>query len=199
MSVKANRVAHYDSGTSDKVYMACVREVVRAKGEKGYEVLGKWGRRGKKLSSQVKGCFDSPQVADASAADLFRSKLDEGYVDIESGSYHGSLTLNDAEVRRNMESVSDVKLAAQVPGSRKAKVEEPMLDPAVMVAVCVDNLGIEDRFDVGTSYVFEVVRLEKKGRTTETRHARKYMVFVYDKLGQVDEFLIDRFKFVKEE
>lgn len=199
MSMKANRVAHFESGTSDKVYMACVREVVTAKGEKSYEVLGKWGRRGKKFSSQVKGSFESMQVAMASADDLFRGKLAEGYVDIESGSYRGSLTLNEPEVLRNLESESDVK-SAWTPVPKKAKPEpEPMLDPRTMVAVCVDNSGMEDRFDVGTSYVFETVQLAKKGRETAAQPAKKGMVWVFDKLGKSDEYLLERFRFVKEE
>lgn len=192
---RMNRVAHYEAGTSDKVYMACVREAV----DGGFEVLGKWGRRGKKLSSQVKGKYGSLQEALRAQGEVFSNKLGEGYIDIESSSYRGSLTASDPEIRANLEKTSVVK-APVVPAAKKIPLEsERMLDPKTMVAVCVDNSGMEDRFDVGTSYVFETVHLVKGKKDTAAQPAKKGMVWVFDKLGDEDEYMLERFRFVKEE
>ena len=46
--------------------------------------------------------------------------------------------------------------------------------------ICVDNIGMEDRFDVGIEYLVE-------------EHTDPKMVFVYDKMGRKDEYFRTRF------
>lgn len=48
------------------------------------------------------------------------------------------------------------------------------------VLVCVDNAGMEDRFDVGIEYIV-------------MEHKDPAMVFVYDKMGRKDEYFRNRF------
>jgi len=198
MKLESNLVAHYSAGTSDKVYMACIRcHVVNVVNNglqqtKKYSVLGKWGRRGKKLSSQVKWTGDDLHDARIQQGELFRDKLSEGYADIDSASYRGPVTRNDREIAENMEAGIDGKSSVQNKPEKKTSLEnERVLDPTTQVAVCVDNSGMEDRFDIGTSYVFELA----KGRTERI----KGMVKVYDKTGQADEYMAERFRFIKEE
>jgi len=52
--------------------------------------------------------------------------------------------------------------------------------PLDEVMVCIDNAGIESRFDVGIEYLVE-------------KHKDETMVYVYDKMGQKDEFFKVRF------
>jgi hypothetical protein len=52
--------------------------------------------------------------------------------------------------------------------------------PPDEVMVCIDNAGIEGRFDVGIEYLVE-------------KHKDETMVYVYDKMGQKDEFFKVRF------
>ena len=178
MKQALNRVAHYQAGTSDKVYMACVRCA-----EDCYEVLGKWGRRGKKLSSQVKGKYRTLPEALAARDNLFSEKLGEGYQDIDMGSYRGPVTMRDPEIVANLEKLGDEKAGK----SERIPLEsERMLDPEKQVAICVDRTGLEDKFDEGIEYVFE--RCRTPG-----------MVFVYDKLGVKAEYFVQRFRFVKGE
>ena len=178
MKQAINRVAHYQGGTSDKVYMACVRCATDC-----YEVLGKWGRRGKKLSSQVKGKHRTLPDALAARDLLFSEKEGEGYQDIDSASYCGPVTMRDPEIAANLEKLG----MAKVGKSERIPLEsDRMLDPEKQVAICVDRSGLEDKFDEGIEYVFE------KCRTPG-------MVFVYDKLGEKAEYFVQRFRFVKGE
>jgi hypothetical protein len=52
--------------------------------------------------------------------------------------------------------------------------------PPDEVMICIDNAGIEGRFDVGIEYLVE-------------KHKDETMVYVYDKMGQKDEFFKVRF------
>jgi hypothetical protein len=175
-----NLVAHYGVGTSDKVYMACVRW---NPGKDAWSVLGKWGRRGKKLSSQVK--WDGKDYGEARDAQhgLFAGKLKEGYVNVDDPLYRGPVSRLSPEIAANLETGEGV-LAQVVPApARKAKEEPEDLDGKV--AVCTDNAGIECHFDKGVEYVCEASKDET-------------MLWVWDKLGVRRECYKSRFRLVKE-
>ena len=61
---------------------------------------------------------------------------------------------------------------------KKAKSKSKKDDDEVMV--CVDNAGMEDRFDVGIEYLVE-------------NHPDQNMIYAYDKLGRKDEYFKERF------
>ena len=197
---KRNLVAHYydPNANSDKVYMACVRQ----DGSR-WLVIGKWGRRGKNISSQVKLTTQVEKMALLEQRNLFNAKLREGYVDIESPNYNGTLTMQSVEVRDNLEpeaneeeqlvekkSKSDSMESATgnssfALGNKDFATPEYDLNPAAnMVAVCLNNSGAEEKFDVGVEYVFET-------------HKDKSMIWVWDKFGVKGEFFKERFKLKK--
>lgn len=64
----------YFAGTSDKVYVATVKEQGGL-----YVVTGQWGRRGKTMQSQTKGTFGDRYRAMMAYQSLVRSKTDKGY------------------------------------------------------------------------------------------------------------------------
>ena len=189
---KRNLVAHYydPNANSDKVYMACVRQ----DGSK-WLVIGKWGRRGKNISSQVKLTTQVEQMALLEQRNLFNAKLREGYVDIESTSYTGTLTLQSAEVRGNLEPEANEEKQSVSKKSKPEKKDLSQMDSSDspwddlntavnMVAVCLNNSGAEEKFDVGVEYVFET-------------HKDKSMIWVYDKFGVKGEFFKERFELKK--
>jgi len=160
--MKMNLVAHYEEGTSDKIYMACIR----ANADGTYTVLGKWGRNGRTLSSMVKLTTRDAFMAKNAQDNLFAEKMAKGYVDIDSAAYRGSVTRNDPCVRESME------LEANDPAPEQKAFGD--------VAVCVDNTGIEDKFDEGIEYLCEP-------------HKNSDMLYVYDRFAQKQEYMKNRF------
>ena len=191
--IKRNLVAHCNRGSADKIYMACVRNAKNASGETVWQTLGKWGRRGKHLSVQVKLTTHSEDAARAEQQNLFRDKCSEGYVDIESSAYHGSCRMSDSYIRDNLEGDSvavradaekedepDV-LKIEVIKSWEKPAPSPPDEPEESEMVCRDNSGMVEQFDEGVTYVCE-------------RHADKTMLWVYDKFGEKREVFRERFK-----
>jgi hypothetical protein len=182
-----NLVAHKVEGTSDKVYMACIRETYAPNGNVSYAVLGKWGRRGKKLSSQVKWA-GALEPSKRMQRELFDSKLAEGYIDVDSGSYRGPVSRSNPEIHAELEGVT----IAKPPVTISAKVDDSHLEnkrmatPNTHNVICINRIGMEERFDDGIEYVWE-------------RHTEKKMLWVWDKFGVKSEYFIERFKFVKED
>ena len=64
------------------------------------------------------------------------------------------------------------------PGCLEDKWKQKKEEDEVMV--CIDNTGIEDRFDVGIEYIVE-------------EHKDQKMLYAYDKLGRKDEYFQTRF------
>jgi predicted DNA-binding WGR domain protein len=185
-------VAHYydQLANSDKVYMACVRR----DGNK-WLVIGKWGRRGKNISAQVKLTTQDEFAAFTEQRSLFGAKLKEGYVSIDDPTYRNGLNLQSAGIRENLEPEADDELnetfkAERAERAKKPKPENkgiwnntPSLEDS-LVAVCLNNSGAEEKFDVGVEYVFEA-------------HKDKSMIWVYDKFGAKGEYFRDRFEIKK--
>ena len=185
MRDKNNMVAHYEEGTSDKVYMACVRKL----GGSQWQVVGKWGRRGKSLSSSIKGTYGNEMNARAAQCELFREKTDKGYVDIDSGKYSGSVDRSTPCIAENLEKEVAGLEEEREPAEKTAKPAKPEKAESMdgMVALCVDANGLDNhRFDEGIGYVCE-------------GHADPAMMWVYDKFGEKRECFKERFRLVKEE
>lgn len=181
MTMKRNLVAHYKGGTSDKVYMVSIRE-----NEDGsFSVLGKRGRTGKTMQFQLKGSFRTKSEAVGLQISIFREKLAKGYQDISSSSYHGPVTFNTPQITSNLEPESElesVKDDVKEEIAKAKKQENPVVgfERNEFTVVCVDNTGIESRFDVGIEYMAE-------------KHIDRKMVNVFDKFGTRDEFFRERF------
>ena len=179
---KNNMVAHFEGGTSDKVYVASVR---LDKG-RGWTVIGKFGRRGKNMQASVKLSGASESEARAEQASLFNAKLRAGYKDISSAEYRGPVSR--ADMASWLEPEDDgvvVEQGIRVPAPKAEKPEPKADDIEGMVAVCLDNNGLSEGFDVGVEYVFEP-------------HAEKGMLWVYDRFGERKACFKERFKLVKE-
>ena len=176
------------SGTSKSIeQIRRERNLVAHFESKQWSVLGKWGRRGKKLSSQVKWNGTEYSTALGVQRDLFNSKLKEGYVDVDSAGYSGGVGRNNSDIVQNIETGDPVEKAVPVPKKKAVKELEEEADPKETVAVCLDNAGMEDKFDEGVGYVWEG---SKPGSG---------MVMVYDKMGTKRECFRARFRMVKED
>lgn len=85
-----NLIAHcYIRPSTDKVYMCCIRHVAMSD---PWVLIAKWGRRGKKMSHQVKGHYVTEASAEEAQLKLWKSKTGdspygERYLDIESKEY----------------------------------------------------------------------------------------------------------------
>jgi predicted DNA-binding WGR domain protein len=198
MNKKNNIVGHCfrPSQNNDKVYMCCIRHT----GKDQWTVLAKWGRRGKKLNVQAKATYDQEPFAVQYQQTLWKEQERDGYLDIESVKYDDHMKANGASpirldlksagIKENLEPEDwgnkdadsplsdDVMLPApqvnisKSPGDNLVQLDEVM--------VCIDNDGIEDRFDIGIEYLVK-------------KHKDETMVYVYDKMGQKGEFFKVRF------
>ena len=204
--MKRNRVAHFQSGSSDKIYIASIRPNTSGK----FDVLGKWGPRNGNVQLQVKGTYSTESQAIAAMENLFREKTVKGYRNIEDQSYHGSVTIQS--VVRHLEAepgvvalpadddefADAIKNSSRIQASNaekeKAREEKAKLDllksragklPVRQERVkCINNLGMEERFELDGEYMAEL-------------HADKEMLWVTDASGIRDEFFATRFRIVK--
>jgi predicted DNA-binding WGR domain protein len=129
------------------------------------------------LARQVKGFYADELTAQNYLGDLVNEKIGKGYVDIESGQYDGSLTVNSPEIVPHLESgQSKGKTLAEVFEKEAANVDVRRVEELV----CLDNSGMEDKFDKNISYVCEP-------------HPDADLIYVYDKFGNKGEFLVERF------
>ena len=182
MSLQNNRVGHCTEGTSDKVYIASVKK--NADGT--WTSVGKWGARGSTLKSQPKLENVSENRARASMHDLFHSKLRGGYEDVESSSYKGDVVISSSYIQSQLEPENVAAVTTPVPIPKSPPVPPAKKDPRKAritvgdTAICIDNLGMEDRFDLNIEYVVE-------------EHKEDDMLWVYDKRGAKVECLKERF------
>jgi predicted DNA-binding WGR domain protein len=180
--MKRNLIAHYSGGGSDKVYMACVRD----NNDGTFAVIGKWGRRGNINQQSVKVTAHSIVEAEVAQKRLFNEKLAKGYRDVENSGYTGGVDRSQPFIVNNLEpETSSVKRAPKqpkvaVPTPVPAKpAPAPVLEDDGEV-ICVNNTGMEDKFDTETSYIAEL-------------HKDPTMLYVYDKFGKRGEYFKDRF------
>jgi predicted DNA-binding WGR domain protein len=179
-----NLVAHYNKGNSDKVYIVSI--IVKD----GFpNVIAQWGRVGSSLQSQFKYKASTLDRAEVLAKDLFRSKLNKGYVDIDSPSYLGELKMNPTlKVWLRPYLAPDAANSTFLNPQPASVVSPSPVKPVQEVKLvqdfeveCINNLGLEDKFDVGVTYVAE-------------HHDDKDLYWVYDKLGEKQSVFVERFK-----
>ena len=221
-----NTVGHcfQPSSKNDKVYMVCIKKVVKPGERDLWEVIAKWGRRGKTLTSQSKGRFSTESGAINHKGSLWDEKRNKGYLDIETNEYIAHmlkgnsklqpLTMQSSGIVENLEGDDgiDKVITRKVVWQCEScgKDWNPILNdkgfpdntqnnlcPAChekmariakksqenggdLVMVCVDNTGMEDRFDLDIEYIVE-------------QHKDRTMIYVYDKMGRKDEYFRLRF------
>jgi len=179
--MRRNLIAHCNAGNSDKIYMSCVRE----NPDGSFSAIAKWGRRGKALQQMFKLTGVTEAQAVAEQQKVFAVKVKAGYVDIDDSSYDGPVTT--LTVQDDMETDTSVPAKPKAPAkpkkvAPKVKIKEP---PKEGVAVCLDNSGIEDKFDQGIEYVFEI-------------HDDPTMIWMFDKEGEKQECFSERFEVTDE-
>ena len=134
----------------------------------------------------------SESKAQAEQQKVFQQKLKTGYVDIDDQNYSGPVTT--LTVRSDMEnepggiSKPKPKKKTETAKERLARLKtakEAKAKPKEGVVVCIDNAGMEDKFDKGIEYVFEA-------------HSESVMIWVYDKEGKKQECFSERFDVVDE-
>jgi hypothetical protein len=218
--MRANLVGHCyrPSNNNDKVYMCCIRETVDGNtGFPNWAVIAKWGRRGKKLSNQVKGSYSIEANAVHAQMQLWMSQSKAGYLDIESKEYADQmrvygvppLTLASAEIKKNLE--HDDQFPINDPNNIG------LINP-ITCEICGKGFEWDGQSTLCMSCAEMIVKANKnakaKGedevlvcadnRGVEDRfdigieylvedHKDKDMVYVYDKLGRKDEYFRDRF------
>ena len=156
--MERSMIAHDQTGTSDKLYVVSARSSAFG----GYDVVGKWGRRGNTLSEQKKGTCSNLERAQDKMRELFGKKIKKGYVNIESVAYHGPVTLASVKEYLEGEEIPDVpdSIARAANKTETLSISNiEITDPKPVVNVrevevqCVDNLGMENRFDLGECYL----------------------------------------------
>ena len=216
---------------NDKVYMISICRI----GQHQWQVVARWGRRGRKMNVQVKTIVAAEALARMELEKLWADRLMEGYLNIETQKYreHMSatlptvqpLTLQSDGIKENLEPDTDVVVEAPAPivtavppkdithhcqkcgrsfvpkmdrdsklpdvmqycpgclaeqWKQKTTNDESIFGVTDKVMVCIDNTGMEDRFDVGIEYITE-------------EHKDSKMLYAYDKLGRKDEYFQTRF------
>ena len=195
--LQRNLIAHCQSGSSDKVYIVSVRHVPN---NNAYIIVAKWGRRigNNNFQSQIKGTFQTLGGALASMESFFREKIKKGYKDIESPNYLGGVTI--ASVQQHLEAESGGPVINPVEPLQDDSVKKTMeraekkkaakllqnrsgvLPHQIIQVVCINNLGIEDRFDIDVEY------------NARECVAKPEMLFVTDMHGKEDQYFVERFQ-----
>jgi len=174
--MKNNLIAHCKT-KHDKIYMVCVR-----KDQTDWLVMTKWGNyfggsRPVRFKVQIAYNVYDEATARRLQREVFEAKLRKGYQDIDDPAYTGCVKRSSMEIAGNLEKENDTNQ----PNAPKENTSQPNAPVESLVAVCMNNTGVEGRFDVGVSYVFE-------------EHDNKHMIWVYDKFGCKMELLQHRFQ-----
>ena len=85
--MKTNLIGHFDTATSNKLYIAALRD----NKDGTWSTVGKWGRVGGTMREKVRFTGTQRQ-ANLEQEKVFERKVSKGYVDIESSNYGGHLT-----------------------------------------------------------------------------------------------------------
>ena len=173
-----NLVSHAQEGTADKIYMYCIRELPGGT----FQVVGKWGRRGRVPKEQVKAAFNNESDAMAEARSLHADRVrdhKDNYVDIEDPDYVGPLTRESSDVRDYFEPEGTTSPVSDPPPSTAPEDRDFEAGDEIIVT-CIDNTGIEEGFDAGQEYVAE-------------KHEDDDMIYVYDRFGEKQGCFCERF------
>lgn len=209
--MKDNIVLHNYSRSenTDKVYMCCIR---KDNFTNKYLLIGKYGRRGKKMTHLVLGKYDTLLMAFSERKKLVRKKVSTGYVDVEGSAYDElvlrciwpRVSMSDPEINIHLENSFDTDAPPVSPpvappvvpdidrgdcrgnvlGGDDLGVECNERPVFPFEVMCVDNVGFESMFDVGITYVAEYSH----------ELDRFHMISVFDKYGIRGEFFKSRFE-----
>jgi predicted DNA-binding WGR domain protein len=180
-----NVVAHCKQGTSDKVYMIGVYPEKLSNGESEFVVKVRYGRRGNVNQETIKARRASIDLARADMNKLIGTKIKKGYVDIESSSYTGTMTLDEVDgILAPEGDAFDPDDILNVTQNAVNSVVEDDFDGEDVEAVCLDNVGMEDKFLVGVAYMVE-------------SHDNAKLVYVIDRFGESQECYKERFQVVR--
>jgi hypothetical protein len=189
MPTKMNKVCHFHAGVHDKVYILSLKYTERHMGGGFWSVNASWGRRGGVLQSAVKSTSHTYEHAWHDLFEIFKQKLEKGYLDIESVDYHGPLSIDKLKAHLSSEDfeLEDLESASShigLPDDYEPMDYEEPEKPAIGVrkVVCINNLGLEDKFDEGVEYEFLVILKEAD------------MLLVTGKDGKATECFKERFK-----
>ena len=168
-----DRIAHYEQGSSDKVYVVSVLRT----GEKEWQVIARWGRNQGNLKRDPKGTFSSESSALANADNIFNSKLKKGYQEINKPGYNGTLSVNSHWVQNHLE---QDPYQDRVANPKKEPKPMPKAN-VVLEVVCLNNVGLEEHFDQDVEYV-------------AATHKEEDMIWVHNRFGEKVECFAERFK-----
>jgi len=121
--MRRNLIAHCSAGSSDKIYMACVRE----NPDGTFSALAKWGRRGKSLQQMFKLTNVTEAQAVAEQDKVFAQKLKAGYVDIDDTDYDGPVTTLTVETDMEADSSAPARPKKTVPKPKKVAPKAPKI------------------------------------------------------------------------
>ena len=181
--MKRNLIGHCNKGTSDKVYMVCVRD----NGDGNFSIIAKYGRRGNISQQDIKCTVDSIVSAEVAQKRLFNTKLNKGYEDVEEPGYVGSVNRTQPWLVDHLE--LETGSITKKPKKPLGKTPVPVvksLKPTISaldgdgVVVCIKNVGMEEKFSENVEYIAE-------------EHKTPEMLWVYDKYGVRGEYFRDRF------
>ena len=142
---KNNYIGHNTDGTSDKVYIVTMQIVNGT-----YNVVAHYGRRGKRPKKVVKVTNGSEWAAKDAMEKLIREKFEKGgYVDIDNPNYRGSVTRSTVGPYLVREGATEVPKPTPVTPAPK-----PPVKIKVSEMFCVNNAGLEDKFEEGKAYKF---------------------------------------------
>jgi hypothetical protein len=152
MMTKANMVAHFNGpnknnkgGMSDKVYIVCVYEDMKG----NWIAQGRWGRNGTmNLSQKILGTKRTQDEARECAETQMLKKFRDGYVNIESSTYGGDLTLSTPFIAANM-----VEEDGAVTGVQKSVSVSAGNDIQVPAGQCLQLKVLKAYDEAGVSYV----------------------------------------------
>jgi hypothetical protein len=165
-----------------KIYIACIRENINGE----FEVYSKTGHLedGKNNVPLVRTRWfttNNLHQAEVYQERMFKAKLKKGFQDIEDSIFNGSLRLAfNAELETESDSDVDPDDIAPVEASAAPVI------PAIPddVVTCINNAGMEDKFDIGIEYIWD-----KSSFINDSD-----LICVYDKNGVKGEFFRDRFE-----
>ena len=178
--MRNNIVGHVHEGVHDKVYIACVRL------RNGFwDMVGKYGKRNKGMKEQVKSTHKSIAAARHAMYSWYEQKARAScYVNIESPTYSGELTLHDTWLSSYLEAEQDVRgfdlPVPKAPKDFKPKLNLPNPADVGFAVECIDAFGFGDRFVEGCLYPAEP-------------HVDSEMLWVVDGNGKRDEYFAERF------
>jgi len=179
MKVFAVEIGHNRQPGHNKLYYA---EIVPRDGGV-YDVIGRWGKLGGKLRSKVyHSGVSNLAAAERLRTELLVKKLDRGYEDVRSSFYKGPVFATMVEISdggAGPVASTEVPVSELEPEDLFDASDERQHQGSVEM-VCIDNLGLQDKFELGASYKTH-------------SHPSEGFLWVEDMNGERRECFVNRF------